>query len=247
MASCFKCDLLVKEGDKYVSCDGCTQKFHYSCSNLTTSELRVIELKTKRSLKFLCDVCQEGLRLIPIIKKRMDTLEDRFRRLEDELTTYKAAATGDSASNGGLPLLNNRSDEIMSEVFERQKRANNVMIFNYGLTESEQEAAHLSNFLTDLCAQPVSVTKVMRLGKPNRNGHKPLKVVLTCPQEVSHILLNKSKLRSTHRIYVEADLSPLQRYELSQVREELRTRRANGEMGLVLKYVQGRPTIVKKN
>lgn len=52
---------------------------------------------------------------------------------------------------------------------------------------------------------------------------------------------------ASRQIYIEADLTPLQLGELNNKKQELRTRRANGEVDLVLRYTSGRPSIVTKN
>lgn len=247
VSSCFKCNIDLTDSEKYVSCDGCRQKFHYGCTDLTPSEIRVIELKTKRSLKYFCEACQEGLRLIPILKKRIDVLEQRLELLEADIKKKSTSVAVDQSLQQ-TPLNPNPSGEnIMTEIFERQKRVNNIMIFNFNLPTEGSDTAQVATLLTELCDHPVEVSRVTKLGKPNRNGHKPLKVILSDTQLVHMVLKNRYKVLTSRQIYIEADLTPLQLSELKSKREELRTRRANGEVDLVLRYTKGQPSIISKN
>ncbi|CAG9770021.1 unnamed protein product [Ceutorhynchus assimilis] len=111
--------------------------------------------------------------------------------------------------------------EIMNEVFERHKRMNNIMIFNYGPIADQPETAQVSSLLSNITAQQINVSKVAKVGKPNKNGHRALKVTLINASDVGLILRNKIKAIRDEQIYIETDMTPKQRSELHTVRSEL--------------------------
>lgn len=219
------------------------------CTDLTSSEFRVIELKTKRSLKYFCVSCQEGLRLIPVLQKRIGTLEQRLVNLEkvmhagfEELKsiskqTVPAPDRSDVVSPG---------DEMMREVVDRQRRMNNIMIFNLSLKPDESDASLVSSVMSEVLGHQVAVSGACRVGKPNRNGHKPVRVTLSSGVDVGSALKNRGKFATAKQIYVEADLTPVQMERLQGVRNELNRRRADGEEGLVIRWQSGVPSIVQK-
>lgn len=154
-----------------------------------------------------------------------------------------------SADNGIVNPANilNSDNEIFQEVFQRQTRINNLMVFNLGLEEDTPELVQISSLLSSKVSRPVEASSVVRVGKPNRNGHKPLKVTLTNANDVSTVLKNRRKFIDTHQVYIEADLSPAQLKQLNDTKEELRVRRANGEENLILRFTNGIPILTAKN
>lgn len=123
----------------------------------------------------------------------------------------------------------------------------NLMIFNLHLEEGIPESVQISSLLSNKVARQIEATNVVTVGKPNRNGHKPVKVTLSNSSDVSFVLKNRRIFTDSHQIYIEADLSPAQLKQLQDIKEELRLRRSNGEENLILRYISGVPTIVAKN
>lgn len=57
-----ECDVCKKKDNvnlKLFSCDGCSKHICIKCSNLTSSEVKVLELKTGRILRFHCHKCRQ--------------------------------------------------------------------------------------------------------------------------------------------------------------------------------------------
>lgn len=61
------------------------------------------------------------------------------------------------------------------------------------------------------------------------------------------MLTNIRKLGTRQKVYIEADLTPDQRTELVNLKNDLKLRQRNGEKDLFLKYVNGIPKILSKN
>lgn len=73
---------------------------------------------------------------------------------------------------------------------------------------------------------------------------RPLKVLFQSREEAQQILKNKNKLAHTDK-YLKYDQTKSQREYLKSVLEELEARKASGETGLKIKYVNSIPRIIK--
>ncbi|KAG5897247.1 hypothetical protein JTB14_013151 [Gonioctena quinquepunctata] len=69
-----------------IKCDSCSRSFHYKCSGLGGSELKVMELKTKRKLQFFCDDCQQGLKILPTLLAKIEKLTSEVEALRTQPT-----------------------------------------------------------------------------------------------------------------------------------------------------------------
>lgn len=240
---CFKCNKDVAASNS-CECDGCRLKFHYACTELTASEIRCLELKAKRTLKFFCEVCQEGLRLLPIMQKKIDSLESRLDLLINKLDTQSVP----------VAPINKTADDIIdydlfiSELEERKRRANNIMVYNLPESTSTNFEDKINDDLTNIItatsniSPDIIINKTIRIGKIGSKP-RPLKVILNSSDTVLKILKNKTKLNHpTAR--VSSDLTSIQRNHILNLRTQLENRKANGEVNLTIKYVHGVPRIV---
>lgn len=226
--SCLKCRN-DHDGDS-ITCDGCDRRIHVVCSNLNPNELKVMTLRGgKRTLKFFCEDCLEGIRIIPKLLKKLDTLEEKFNQM----------VTGPSTQS------QIQEDTITGELLERQKRCTNIVLFNLPVSDNDVNSAKL--IIKDLINRDVSVRSAVRVGKSNKNGIRALKVALQDSTIVSDILRSKKDPLKRKNIYISADLTSTQRSQLNRTKEELLTRKNNGEQNLKIKYINGVPKIIEIN
>lgn len=137
--------------------------------------------------------------------------------------------------------------DIMKEVFERQKRMNNLMIFNFNISDDRSDSVQINELFSEISGRPVSICSSELIGKPNKNGFRAMKVRLSNPADVGVILKNKAKAITSKKVYIEPDMTPKQLEELNTVRNEFKHRRQNGEGNIRIKFVNGIPSIVQKN
>lgn len=222
---CIKCN--IADNKTHVKCDGCERPVHSECSGLNASELKVMGLKGARSLKFFCDDCLTGLRMVPQLIKKVDDL-----RLE--LDALKRDGSGN--------IVVNSNDTVLAELQERQKRENNIMIFN--LLEEGDDVGKVKEIFRILTKEDINMSKTIRVGKPNKNGIRALKIVLENPADAVKILKAKKGALKGRKIYVNADLTPMQYGNLKKLRDEVDNRKQNGE-NVILRYIKGVPQIVE--
>lgn len=82
--SCFKCNIILSnsELEKKIKCDLCTSSFCQTCSGLSATEIRVMQLSGRRMLKFLCG-CKADNSLPAYAGISTDVLE-KLKHVEDK-------------------------------------------------------------------------------------------------------------------------------------------------------------------
>jgi len=92
----------------------------------------------------------------------------------------------------------------------------------------------IKSILNNSTALP-SLVKVIRLGRPQINKPRPIKVVFNPISDACDILKNKNNLSSDHpTISVSSDCTQNQRDYLLKLREQLTTHSSKGEVGLTI-------------
>uniref|UniRef100_A0A6P7GTL2 Uncharacterized protein LOC114346264 n=1 Tax=Diabrotica virgifera virgifera TaxID=50390 RepID=A0A6P7GTL2_DIAVI len=85
--SCFLCkNGLSKELNKKIRCDLCNTQFCQSCSGISSTEIRVLQLASTRKLKFECENCQSSATILnPAIDVKFQALQKHFEALLDSM------------------------------------------------------------------------------------------------------------------------------------------------------------------
>nr|CAH7728603.1 unnamed protein product [Callosobruchus chinensis] len=203
-------------------------------------------LRSRRILKYYCDDCQLGLKLLPKLVKKVEELTSEVEKLKASFVA---------------PVDTNAQDfeEVLHEIEERNSRKCNIIL--YGVAENKdatrqqqeiQDLAEVTKILEFLSPDINTNVKPMRLGKFDRSSTRPrlIKLTLNNQQQVQKCLRNASKLSSSTafaRIRISADRTPKQVKFYKKVKCELSRRQANGEANLKIKHVRGVPRIVTEN
>lgn len=225
---CIKCG--VTDNKQHLKCDGCERPLHTECSGLNASELKVMGLKGTRTLKFYCEDCLAGVRLVPELINRLDALQRQFDAFKNQPAPVEIP--------NHLP-----EESILAEVQERQKRMNNIMMFN--LPETNDDMMKASEILRLLVTNyEIGVAKVLRVGKANKNGIRALKITLNNANDVDQVVWAKKGILKGRNVYISADLTPMQNENLKQLKQEMETRKENGE-NVVIRFIKGVPKIVE--
>lgn len=232
--ACLKCFEPIADS-QFCECDGCKQKIHYTCSDLSTTELRCMTLKN-RYLKYLCHACQEGLRLVPLLKTKIDELENKFNQLIKDSNSKSSSNCNSTSTDSNFHL-----ESLLIEIEERKTRAKNIMIYN--LPESQTDDAKVKEIVSTV-SDADKVKKIFRVGKTG-DRPRPIKVILSDSDTAIQILKNRSRINNP-QISVRSDLTTVQRDYLKELRDQLNQRIADGEANLTIKYVRGIPKIVAK-
>lgn len=236
---CFICEIDDPDRGKFMKCDSCSRNLHKECSGLNSAEVKIMELRSKRSLKFYCDDCSSGFQQVPKLLKMVDELKVQLDSIKVKLENISVQ---NSNSNTEFEM-----DAVIEELYDRQKRANNIIIFN--LQENPTSAADIDSIkevLSDIVPDPITVLSASRMGRANKNGNRALKVTLSNNETVMNIIKNRSRMKRERKVFINVDLTPSQRDKYRKLEEQLKQRIHNGEQNLVIKYVRGVPQIITR-
>ena len=251
--SCIKCSIFIDQSvDKYVKCDGCSRIVHVGCSELNETELKCFSLRSgsKRRMKYICVECEQGVHQIPKLVALLNDMRDEIRELNDRYAGLSVA----QASVSSVDVF--ATEEIISEINQRNERARNVMV--YGAVEDGVSKANQTELDVALVGGLLGEAGVMdevvaplRLGKfdgTKRPRARPIKLRLSSSESVT-ILLRKFREIKTNPDYshlsISPDRTPRQIAVFKAVKEQLNNRVAAGETDLRIKYQNGIPSIVR--
>lgn len=222
--------------NELVSCDSCARLFHKKpCSGLNASEIKVMELKGSRQLKFFCIDCQNGLKVVPQLIKAVDELRQEIDTLKR--TPVMQIPPIDPVPSGS-PMLNEA--DVLVELQERQKRANNVMLFNVPEGNDTDQVKRIFSIMSERDSPRISDS--LRIGKPNKNNSRGLRLTLDSPLEVEKLVKLGHKLKGEN-VYINFDLTSKERERNKLLLTEFRTRKGNGE-NVSIRYQNRIPNIV---
>ncbi|KAK9882568.1 hypothetical protein WA026_022196 [Henosepilachna vigintioctopunctata] len=138
---------------------------------------------------------------------------------------------------------------MFQELPERTNRARNIMIFNVegsNFNKVKDRASHdksqILELLTKLDVEPVDF-RVYRIGRTSLP--RPVKVIFNNPSLPAEILRKKFKLIPSG-VKIKNDLTQFQRIQMKEVYAELKRRKENGEEGLIVRYRNNAPVIMKE-
>lgn len=240
MDICTECKDNISNTADVVYCDSCNRSFHKKpCSGLNASEIKVMELKGSRQLRFFCKDCQKGFLQVPTLIKAVDELRQELNDIKATINGASMEATTSAANLQSVAAL--KDNEILVELQERQKRASNVMLFNVPEGRDLDEAKVILSILTN---DPPNILHVSRLGKSNTNNARALKLTLPSPNDAQKLVKNGYKLKGK-KIYINLDLTAKQRELDKKLVTELKARKERGE-NVTIRYQNGHPHIVQR-
>ena len=116
------------------------------------------------------------------------------------------------------------------EIFQRK---NNLVLFN--LTEDVSDEKSVKDLLDSLDLGEVKFEVMGRLGKVNKDYPRLLKICLNKQTDKNRILSVAKSLktkRKYEKVFISPDLTRFQQLEAKKLRDELKSRRINGERNL---------------
>lgn len=238
-SKCSCCDATT-EVSKSVSCSNCKKTFKISCVDLTTTEAR--KINAKKGLKWSCSDCLD-------LGDDITSLKTLIISLQEQILQLQKSCTKD-------PLENLYSSEnIIQELLEREKRKNNIIIFNAmelnDGSKQDQSAADSAMVADTLSAlnisdKPIQITRLGKFDPAKQDKKRPIKLTFLNNFNFSKMFKNTKNLleiNSLKHIKISSDKTPQQMQLYKKVKEELDSRKSKGE-NVLLKHIKGIPRIV---
>lgn len=241
VTSCKKCDRDITDKDKSLICDVCKEIFHTTCTKLSRSEVQCIQNRSNRCIKFHCESC-ENVNTVLLIRD----LTEQLLALRKELNEVKTKLSNSNDANE----VTENSEKIITEIFERQKHANNIILYNLEEslepeyeTKKMQDKNKIEDIVEDIIGLKLPL-KAFRLGARKNDKPRPIKIILPSHADAINVLKNKRNLKDG--LKVSSDSTPMQREYYHKIRAELNARTNNGEKDLIIRYKNGLPRIAQK-
>lgn len=186
------------------------------------------------------------------IRAGLLALEPRVESVESRITTVEQKIDAVKSSDSS-----NTVEVAIAEMNERARRSRNLMILN--LVESgdknvDVKKGHdfdltnklLSNILADFTPGDI---KLFRVGKKLQVKPRPLKVIMSNSFDVSKVIGNFSPESAAQidpvfaSVKLSRDRTPRELNHLKSLNSELDERKARGETGLTIRYINNVPQI----
>lgn len=81
---CTKCNEPAEKDEEHYMCDACKNAVHKKCANLTSTEIRCLQLQ-KRNLKFMCDSCTNFMSKLPMMLHLIEDLKKDVEQMKGSL------------------------------------------------------------------------------------------------------------------------------------------------------------------
>ena len=153
MAMCLKCNKHENDLNLLTECDSCHRNIHKKvCSGLNASEIKVIDLKGKRLLRFYCEDCSEGLLMVPKLIKMVDELKAEVSSIKSNIEDHRY----NDELVAGLTEIRNRVEklEYSNEVPSHNENVSTMKInsiqypdMNSVIQEMQERESRRQNFI----------------------------------------------------------------------------------------------------
>lgn len=192
------------------------------------------------------------------IQKKLSDFEPRLKMTEDRLDVIEEKINSALPPIGSVATAGTAPEDIIAELNERRRRAQNVLVYNVPEKRSPDTKARISHdrTLMEKLIQGLSqdidskAVKVLRLGRQNKDKVRPVKLVFCNDNEARAFSehFSKETVVALDEAFVDISISRdktlQERQHLMKLRSELNTRTGNGEKNLTIKYRNGIPQVV---
>ncbi|KAL3286908.1 hypothetical protein HHI36_001394, partial [Cryptolaemus montrouzieri] len=177
----------------------------------------------------------------------MIALEQCILKLEMEKEEVKTSNVNHVIVNG------EESEEIITEILERQKRENNIIIANIneltGTNKKEREVNKLEKVRKILEDNDVKTGdyKVLRMGSYQQNKNRHIKIIFGNSSDVYEVLEKKKEISNKiPALNIFRDQTLKQGNYYKNIQSKLHELIASGDNMKTIRHINGRPTIVEK-
>ena len=174
------------------------------------------------------------------LKERVHSLEQKWELFKEELKEEIVKCT--------MERVSHEMNKHMEELGERNKRRNNVVLYNVPESTKEDPKERQSDDMVRCCdlfegllrVMDVKMESTVRMGKKEEGRKCLLLVKLSNESEKKSILANAKNLKGEEnpwkkRVGISRDMTKMERDQGMKLREELKARRAVGDQTWYMK------------
>lgn len=255
---CKGCHFKVRDNDCGLFCDLCEGWYHAGCAGVSQNLYKMLE---KDDEIWICKHCKGTLKGK---MKKINRLEEENKQykeanatLVDELEDWKnkfqamkgeivdeVAAKVEAIFNQRIKVeVEERVTEVMREREEKEKKKNNLVIYNLEESDAEdkqererEDQLKCVNLFTEIRCENIRVRETVRLGKMTEGRKRPLLLKLENENSKYEVLRRAKFLKNTRelwakRVIITKDQTEKEREETKKALVLLKERRDRGEQG----------------
>ena len=203
-----------------------------STNAVTLNDIKfLIESSKSEILAALKSEIDELKNTVSSLSKKVEKLDSRHTFLEN-----RCRALEDQCDRADHRV---RTEDLLHEAEERQRKRKHIIVV--GLPESksgtveeraEGDKSALKDLVADIGVEDFEAVEIRRIGRVSSSRPRLLRVKCKDHESKSNILRKARFLRNNTRyrnMFINPDLTPLQREQNKQLRSELHRRRAAGD------------------
>lgn len=241
--------------DRVDCVDSSTQPQNLLLSQLTLLTDKISELTNKvDSLTSLPAKVDSLIAEVDNLNKNLLMLESRVCSNETKIGALEEKVGALCASETSCD-----PEEIIAEMNDRSRRSKNVMLFNLSETlegNVDSRRKHDRTILNKLVTSYIpnidfNVVKILRVGKPQSNKKRPVKLIFESDSDAKAFLKSFSTDSATRidqcfsNVRAFRDRTPREMDHINSLRSDLNRRVSAGEKDLTIKFINNVPKIVK--
>lgn len=204
-------------------------------SKIVTLEQRVVRLEVSSGDESSGSMLNE----MSDLKLSLQAVESKLDRFIEANVKVSSQVQQTSAMDDGMVV----------EMNDRQRKLNNVMLYNLvnqnNIEDSEHDFKEAAEIVKEVTKQDLKITKVLRVGKKNKNGAQALRVIFSNAEDALRVIRSKRFIDKSRKVFIGADLTTRQIEQVKGLKKEVEERRKKGEENVRLMYVKGVPQVSK--
>ena len=268
---CPDCGTPCEEGSDGVECDLCEYWFHgIKCQGMKQVTYQALCDDEDKILHWYCKGCKRAAQKVnkklAALQSRQDSLEDDINTVKDKVSQIEEGTLSQPLQKAIEEMIDSRlatnsnlgrTQPLTDTQTHRGKtidRSCNLLMFREEENPNTPDTDRVNSILKDkLKLEDISTKAVTRIGEKVKDKVRPILITLQSQNDRNTVLKKLKQLREAkddviHSLFITPDLSKSEREKQKELRQQLKSRRDNGEPDLVIrrgKIVQGssNPTV----
>jgi hypothetical protein len=195
------------------------------------------------------------LKLVKSLESKLTQQEDKLsKKLDEALKSLNNVILENNNLKEKVTILEKKiliheQVDLFNEIFDRDSRKCNIIVFNAPESKNSSEDLNLVNSVFSSLNLSAKAINTSRLGNSS-NKPRPLRVNLPDTNCVDQILKSKSGLRnlpSFKHLNIDIDKTKFQQQQYKEVLNEFLEKKNRGDINIRIGYIKGQPKILPKN
>ena len=228
---CGSCGKAVRDRANGIECDRCEVWYHAGCQKISLELYKVLQ---KYDEEWYCRSCHAQIKQMDNnIKQLVEEnkgLKDRVKALEEKWDLFKEELKEETVKCA-VQRISQDMGKHMEELEERNRRRNNLVLYNVPESTKEEAKERQSDDLVACCdliegslkVTDFNIETTIRMGKSEDGKKRPLLVKLTKETDKKHILASAKNLKHEtnpwkKRVDISSDMTKMEREQHQRLR-----------------------------